>query len=224
MKMRVFAAATAVVLLASCETAKEMQATGGSRADGTVNLSYEYGIFERPVVDRTAAQETARSRCAAWGYPQAQPFGGQINHCNQYNTYGACLDMLVTVQYQCTGANGGPPPQALNEPAPTNSPVSALARSSTAARLGIGGSTVTSGTTIARYMNDPHGVFVSEITPGSAADRAGLKREDVIESFNGLRVSTSDDLDDLVSKTVPGSKVTLGVWRNQKAVKISVGM
>ncbi len=35
-----------ILVLAGCATQKIMVPTGGSRADGTVNLSYEYGMFE----------------------------------------------------------------------------------------------------------------------------------------------------------------------------------
>src|SRR5690242_20070702 len=144
MKIRYLTAATAVVLLASCETPMEMQATGGSRADGTVNLSYEYGLFQLPVVDRTAALQTARSRCTAWGYANAEPFGGQINHCNRYNGYGNCLDMLVTVQYQCTAGSGGASSQtsiASVEPISSPPPMAPPgAGNSIAARLGVAAS------------------------------------------------------------------------------------
>lgn len=94
------------VVLTACAAPMVMQATGGSRADGTVDLSYEYTLFQKPVVDMTMATATASDRCRAWGYTNAEPFGGQINHCNQFNGYGNCLDMLVTVKYQCAG--GGP--------------------------------------------------------------------------------------------------------------------
>ena len=106
MKHAYIAVSAVVLILAGCATPEVMQATGGSRSDGTVDLSYEYGLFQKPVVDMHAAQITATDRCRAWGYTAAEPFGGQINHCNQFNAYGDCLDMLVTVRDQCTG--GGP--------------------------------------------------------------------------------------------------------------------
>eukprot|EP01133_Synstelium_polycarpum_P020822 gene20822-25010_t len=51
---RIYALAGVLVLacsMSSCAVQKTMQATGGSRADGTVKLSYEYGQFEQPTVD-----------------------------------------------------------------------------------------------------------------------------------------------------------------------------
>jgi hypothetical protein len=87
-------------------------------------------------------------------------------------------------------------------------------------RLGISGSTVKSTSTTARYMTDPHGAFISEVQTASAGDRAGLKPGDVVQTFNGLRVATFDDLNDLVAKTASGTTVTLGVWRDQKAITL----
>jgi hypothetical protein len=96
--------AAAIALLASgCTVQKELVPTGGSRADGTVNLSYEYGPFQRPQVDMAQGEAAAQQRCAAWGYTGAEPFGGALNRCEAFNGYGNCTRMLVTVEYQCTG-------------------------------------------------------------------------------------------------------------------------
>ena len=47
--------------------------------------------------------------------------------------------------------------------------------------------------------------------PGSAADRAGVERGDVIISFNGTKVEGANDLRNHVAGTAPGSKVTITV-------------
>ncbi|MBV9694833.1 MAG: hypothetical protein JO261_14135 [Alphaproteobacteria bacterium] len=93
----------AVLGLTACESTKVLQATGGSRADGTVNLSFNYGLFEQPKIDWGAALETARTSCKAWGYSDAQKFGGGLQHCEAMNGYGQCMAWAVTVTYQCTG-------------------------------------------------------------------------------------------------------------------------
>jgi hypothetical protein len=51
-------------------------ATGGSKSDGTVKLSYEFGLFQEPVVNEQQGLELAKSKCAMWGYTGAEPFGG----------------------------------------------------------------------------------------------------------------------------------------------------
>jgi hypothetical protein len=107
-----------------CTTNVVPVATGGSRADATVELSFEYAQFERPVVDMAQAQTTAVQRCRVWGYSGADAFGGQRSICQAANNFG-CAQTLVTVQYQCTGtgagqlypavqAQGGPPPPTPN--------------------------------------------------------------------------------------------------------------
>jgi YecR-like lipoprotein len=90
------------LLLAGCATQKELVPTGGSRADGIVRESYEFGGFEKPVVDYQQGANLAAQRCAGWGYTGAQGFGGSRSQCEFFNAYG-CVRWLVTVEYQCTG-------------------------------------------------------------------------------------------------------------------------
>ena len=104
MKYRHLALLGAFALVAGCATEKVLIPTGGSRADGTVKLSYEYTMFEVPHVDMTQATTAAAQRCAAWGYSGSEPFGGQENHCEQSDVYGSCIRTMVTVEFQCTGA------------------------------------------------------------------------------------------------------------------------
>lgn len=98
--MKSFYIAAAIALfLCGCETPKSFTATNGSRADGTVELSYKYGGFQTPVVDDTQTYATAKARCVAWGYQDAQPFGAQTSDCQDT----LCDTKLVTVRYQCLG-------------------------------------------------------------------------------------------------------------------------
>jgi hypothetical protein len=87
----------------SCAANKTMEAVGGSRSDGTVKLAFEYGAFEKPHVDTAAGLETAKARCAAWGYTDAEAFGAATTQCTAMSGYG-CMRTMVTVEYQCTGA------------------------------------------------------------------------------------------------------------------------
>lgn len=91
----------ALLALTGCATPITMQAVGGSKADGTVDLGFEYGAFQNPIVDREAALETARQRCKAWGYKNAEAFGGTKNQCVAFNGYGNCMRQTVTVTFQC---------------------------------------------------------------------------------------------------------------------------
>ena len=93
-----------VLAVAACARNKQLVPTGGSRADGTVTLSYEYGGFEKPQVDMQQGIAAARARCQAWGYQDAEPFGGQTEKCQRMTEYG-CVRALVNVNFQCVGAN-----------------------------------------------------------------------------------------------------------------------
>lgn len=80
-----------------------MVPTNGSRADGTVELSYEYAELQQPQVDMNQAHHAAKDRCAAWGYKDAEPFGGQQTSCEVPGGLSGCAKFLVTVRYQCLG-------------------------------------------------------------------------------------------------------------------------
>ena len=92
---------SAIFTLTGCATTKTLLPINGSKADGTVTLAYEYGAFEDPQVDWNLAKTTARARCAAWGYKNAEAFGGAQNHCTAYSEYG-CVNTQVNVIYQCS--------------------------------------------------------------------------------------------------------------------------
>jgi YecR-like lipoprotein len=91
------------VCLTGCATSKIPEPTGGSRADGTIELSYEHGEFEQPVIDKAQANEAAKARCKAWGYTDSEPFGGMRKTCEAPGGLGGCSQWLVTIKYQCLG-------------------------------------------------------------------------------------------------------------------------
>lgn len=79
--------------------------TGGSRADGTVVLSYEHSSLSKPQVDLAQGSQVAAERCRAWGYSSAAPFGGETRQCQAPGGYGGCYRWLASVTYQCLGGN-----------------------------------------------------------------------------------------------------------------------
>jgi len=95
-----------LVFLLGCAVQKDWVATGGSRADGTIRLSYEYGFLESPQVSESQAVSLAAQRCAVWGYDGAEAFGGTITNCNQPDGFGGCNRWLVTAEFQCLGDLG----------------------------------------------------------------------------------------------------------------------
>jgi hypothetical protein len=90
------------LLLSGCAVQKQLVPTGGSKADGTVKMSYSFGMFESPKVNVQQGAQAAAQRCAAWGYSGAEPFGGSTSVCSQPSSSG-CMETMVTMEYQCTG-------------------------------------------------------------------------------------------------------------------------
>jgi YecR-like lipoprotein len=95
------------IALTNCAAQKIPEATGGSRADGTVKLSYEVNRFEKPIVQWDGAEQTAIDKCRNWGYQNAEKFGGTESRC-EGNGYSGCETSEVTMTYQCTGSLAPP--------------------------------------------------------------------------------------------------------------------
>ena len=65
-------------------------------------------------------------------------------------------------------------------------------------------------------IQNTEGVLVADVSPGSPADKAGLKRGDVVVSVNGSPVQDPGHLRNLIAMNAPGSKVTLQILRDAK--------
>jgi serine protease Do len=71
-------------------------------------------------------------------------------------------------------------------------------------------------------LKQTSGAIVSNVTPGSAADRAGVKRGDVIQSFNGQAVHDTNTLRNRVAEAGPGSTADLAILRDGAEKHLSV--
>jgi Do/DeqQ family serine protease len=89
-------------------------------------------------------------------------------------------------------------------------------------QLGVTIQPVTSDLAESLGLKDVQGVIVSSVTPGSAADRAGLKRNDIIKSFNGQPVHDINSLRNHVADLGPGASATLTIDRDGKDRDVSV--
>jgi len=71
-------------------------------------------------------------------------------------------------------------------------------------------------------LSQVKGALVSAVTEGSPADRAGIKRGDVILALNGQSVSDSNSLRNQVSRLQPGTVADLKVLRAGQERQLSV--
>jgi Do/DeqQ family serine protease len=80
--------------------------------------------------------------------------------------------------------------------------------------LGIFIQNITSDTAKALDLKDMSGVLVSDVQKGSAAERAGVKRRDIITAINGEKIEDSNVFRNKVAGTPPGTEITLSIVRD----------
>ena len=88
--------------------------------------------------------------------------------------------------------------------------------------LGVGIQEVTSDFAKSLGMSIPKGALVSQVMPGSPAEKAGLLVRDVIVEFDGAEIVYSGDLPQTVGSIKPGSKIEANIIREGKAKKIKI--
>ncbi len=77
------------------------QATGGSRSDAIIELSFNHRMFENYVIDKDKSHATALRKCKIWGFTDTEPFGGTTTSCARYNYANNCVEYKVSIPYQC---------------------------------------------------------------------------------------------------------------------------
>jgi len=87
-------------------------------------------------------------------------------------------------------------------------------------QLGIVVSRVTSDLAASLGMPEAKGVIVNSVRTDSAAEKAGIRRGDVITAINDTAVSDTNAFRNRVASNPPGSEVTLTVLRDNKEQKI----
>jgi serine protease Do len=71
-------------------------------------------------------------------------------------------------------------------------------------------------------LKDKQGVLVTEVKEGSAADKGGIKRDDVVIEFDGQPVTEVGSFRSRVASTEPGRKINLVLMRNGERVETTV--
>ena len=73
-------------------------------------------------------------------------------------------------------------------------------------------------------LSRPDGALVSNVEPGSAAAKAGLKAGDVITQLGATHINRAGDLSSAIGMNAPGTRVTMKVWRDKSIHDMDVAL
>lgn len=83
-------------------------------------------------------------------------------------------------------------------------------------QLGVTAQLITSELAQSLGLQNVQGVLISQVEPGSAADKAGLKPGDVITELNGQKLADPNSFRNAIASSTPGTSVTLNYIRDGK--------
>lgn len=87
--------------------------------------------------------------------------------------------------------------------------------------LGVVIQNITDDTAKALELKEKNGALVSSVQSGGSADKAGIKRGDIITSINGERIEDSNVLRNKIAGTMPGTEIRLTVARDTKELELT---
>lgn len=86
--------------------------------------------------------------------------------------------------------------------------------------IGISGREITE--TIAKQYELPVGIYIVDVTPGSGADKAGIKKDDILVSFADKEVKTMKELNNIKAGYKSGDTVNAVVVRGEGKVSLKI--
>ncbi len=91
--------------------------------------------------------------------------------------------------------------------------------------MGIIGQTVDQSSAQDQGLSTNQGALITEVQSGSPADKAGLKKGDVITGIDGKQMTSMDDVSSYISQKNPGDKVNVTFMRgkNSRSVDLTLG-
>jgi serine protease Do len=165
---------------------------------------------------------SAKSRATGFGDGSFEDFLQTDAAINQGNSGGALVNTqgeLVGINSQILSPSGGN--IGIGFAVPSNMAKNVMDQLVAGGRvhrgqLGVTVQGMTSDLAAGLGLDHASGALVSDVTAGSAADKAGLKRGDVILSYQGRPVVDTNTMRNEIAATKPGSTVTLEVLRDGK--------
>lgn len=71
-------------------------------------------------------------------------------------------------------------------------------------------------------LGDIKGVLIADVIKDQAADKAGIKRGDIIMTIDGKAVENTNDLRNKVANLTPDKKVPVSIFRDRKNIKLDL--
>ena len=71
-------------------------------------------------------------------------------------------------------------------------------------------------------LENTHGIVIADVVPGGAAEKAGLKAEDVIIELDGRKFTDLPGFKNSIAAKEPGAKADLKIIRDKKELNVSV--
>ncbi|MDQ6786640.1 MAG: Do family serine endopeptidase, partial [Acidobacteriota bacterium] len=141
---------------------------------------------------------------------------------NQGNSGGALVNLngeLIGINSQILSGSQGGGNIGIGFSIPSNmakSVMEQLDKSGKVRRgmLGVGIQLLTESLAEKFNVKDKKGVLVNQVNAGSAAEKAGIKRDDVIVAINGEKVEDPNTLRNKVAGTLPGTQIKVTVLRD----------
>lgn len=88
--------------------------------------------------------------------------------------------------------------------------------------LGIAGSNVNGELAREEDLGTAEGVLVAEVAKEGAAYKAGIKAGDIITEIDGKKIKSMAELQELLAKAIPGTRIDVGVIRDKKSKTFEV--
>jgi len=88
--------------------------------------------------------------------------------------------------------------------------------------LGIRGRSINNNVIEQFDLSTSQGVMVADVTPGSGAERSGIRQNDIIKKIDNIEINKFSDLTGYINSKRPGDEVNVRLLRNGKEKEVSV--
>lgn len=90
------------------------------------------------------------------------------------------------------------------------------------AMLGVTMSPVTQEIADKMKLSSLNGVYIVEVSPGSAAEKAGVRKEDILIAIDSVKITNASSVQEMVNSFSPGDKAVLTVIRDGREKDLEV--